>query len=183
MQEVSSQNGYYNELFPIDEGPFIVTDIDSLYLYDNFYKRFFFSSPLFEEAYYIEGIGHQLGFVWPFWMANFGAELIEYRIMGDFPIYQFQNDETCDFSVSINENEEIKFNFEIYPNPVFDRLQLKGIENGSLKSISIYSISGKLLANLSPREIIDVSTLTSGMYLLEIESVDGYRAVKRFVIE
>lgn len=177
----SFENGYYNEIFPLDEGPFIVTNIDSIYLYDNYYKRFYFSSQLFEEAYYIEGIGHTLGFVWPFWQANFGAELIDYRILGDFSLYHFQGNETCDFSVSINENEEIKFNFEIYPNPVVDKLQLKGIENGSLKSISIYSISGKLITNLSPQEIIDVSTLTSGMYLLEIESVDGYRAVERFV--
>ena len=68
-------------------------------------------------------------------------------------------------------------------NPTIDKLQLKGFEIQSIKNVKIYSISGKILMNLSPSENIDVSSLPNGMYLLEVESVDGFKDVKRFVKE
>lgn len=164
----------------------VVSDIDSIYMYDNYYKRFYFEAQyetMYEEDFYIEGIGHNAGLIIPY---GLGFEILyfarAYR-KGEIPYYQFPDGEGCDFSVSINEQEGEKFGFEIYPNPVYDQLQLKIANSIQVKNIRIYSISGKALMNLSPSKSIDISGLPSGMYLLEVESVDGFKEFKRFVKE
>lgn len=80
-----------------------------------------------------------------------------------------------------------KMNFEIFPNPVYDKFQLTFSENIQLQSFRIYSVNGELLlkqkASSTEIQFIDVSHLQSGMYLLEVISSDGYRDVKRFVVK
>lgn len=94
--------------------------------------------------------------------------LIEYTLMG-----------------SVNDLRKIDFG--IFPNPVQDQLHLTISDNTQLKSYSIYSISGVQIINCDLSEgeayTIDVSELKNGMYLLEVNDIDGHRDLRRFVIK
>ncbi len=73
-------------------------------------------------------------------------------------------------------NTEIK----IFPNPVSKKLYLIS-ENHLIDNIVIYSATGKkVLEAIKFENSIDVSTLSKGMYFLEIESTEG-RSVRKFI--
>ncbi|MEP3385026.1 MAG: T9SS type A sorting domain-containing protein, partial [Flavobacteriaceae bacterium] len=60
----------------------------------------------------------------------------------------------------------------VSPNPVTNTLNIITTSDVQLKNAKIYSMSGEeLLTDVSNQ--IDVSSLSSGMYILKIESVDG----------
>lgn len=64
--------------------------------------------------------------------------------------------------------------FELFPNPVTENLHLSG--NTKPKNIHIYNITGQLvefISNCEKEMIISVSHLSSGLYLLEIETEKG----------
>lgn len=61
------------------------------------------------------------------------------------------------------------FQVEIYPNPTSDRLFIKSKE--LVKSVKVYNILGsEFVVNMLTNETIDVSTLSSGMYVLKLYS-------------
>jgi len=105
----------------------------------------------------------------------------------DFPEYKnpgYQGE--CDFVVGIDEitNERNYFNF--YPNPANDKLTIEIKENVSINSISIFTLDGKLIKETPFRDLnfdIDISGLQAGIYLIEVETEDGYRELKRLVIK
>ena len=78
---------------------------------------------------------------------------------------------------AINEYENL---FDIYPNPVDNHLIIKTQEN--IEEISIYNIVGLCvyheISNIS--EIIDMSSLSSGTYFVEIKTDKG-EIIKRII--
>jgi hypothetical protein len=80
-----------------------------------------------------------------------------------------------DFSKMImlgNDNLDLKL--FIFPNPVIDRLFISDIDFKKLKSIQIFDNYGnKHLDCKSAFDNIDVSKLSSGVYLLRIQLFDG----------
>jgi hypothetical protein len=93
--------------------------------------------------------------------------------------------QTVNFTVSgINE---INSEFNIYPNPVSNTLNIQLDNNSSNFSVSIYDISGKVIFSnykfpKSIRVSIDVSHLSTSMYLLVI-SMEGKIDSKTFYKE
>ncbi len=82
--------------------------------------------------------------------------------------------------LSINENREINFN--IYPNPAQDRIVISS--DYQLKTISIFSVFGESVLEQSYNQnetSIDVSQLSNGLYLVNIET-DGDHSVSKKVI-
>jgi uncharacterized repeat protein (TIGR01451 family) len=74
--------------------------------------------------------------------------------------------------------------FEMYPNPVKDKLIL--ITKEAIKSIKIYDISGKFIQeeiNLGTGNTIEISTsaLATGTYFVKIETESGLTSVKKLV--
>ncbi|AGC77314.1 putative secreted protein (Por secretion system target) [Nonlabens dokdonensis] len=68
-------------------------------------------------------------------------------------------------------------------NPVRDRLILKGSDIDYITDITIYDLSGKKLLNTNLYdEFIDIKTLKSGMYLLQIKLYDKMKTI-RFIKE
>jgi hypothetical protein len=65
---------------------------------------------------------------------------------------------------SIQENNTSEFN--IYPNPVKDVLTIDGIYN----SVNIYDIFGKLVLTSQTQKTIDVSSLSNGLYFVNINT-------------
>ena len=73
------------------------------------------------------------------------------------------------FSVIIGEGtgtaiEDLQRIFLVYPNPVKDVLTINGIYS----SIEIYNIFGKLMLTSQTQKTIDVSTLSNGVYFVNI---------------
>ena len=69
-------------------------------------------------------------------------------------------------------------NFAIYPNPTSNILHIK-IQSG-FKSAEIYNIQGKKIME-GIHKSIDVSNLSSGIYLIKIENESGSQSTKRFI--
>ncbi len=68
----------------------------------------------------------------------------------------------------------------VYPNPAVDHLFIQDKEN--LAQVRIYNISGQLvMASRTNKNRFDVSTLTEGIYTIQIESTDGTVSVQKFV--
>ncbi len=67
--------------------------------------------------------------------------------------------------------------FTVYPNPVNNRLIINA-EN-SIEQINVYSIIGEKLSSHKTK-IIDTSTLTAGIYFIEVQS-NGKKSTQRFI--
>ena len=107
-----------------------------------------------------------------------GTGLVLNLTIGLFGYATFKN-----YPLSISDISKNKF--QLYPNPVKDKLHLSSkTETNNLK-IKTYTIAGKLLSTqnitLAKQASVDVSSLSNGIYFLHIE--DGTRniEVKKFI--
>ncbi|MDA3821664.1 MAG: CotH kinase family protein, partial [Bacteroidales bacterium] len=94
------------------------------------------------------------------------AEIEIYGVIGNGP-------DVPDVPDAIEEH--IAGEFTIYPNPARDILNIKG--DIEMKGIAIFDLSGRMLKQLSMqpefRSTLNISELTSGFYILQIETVSG----------
>jgi len=75
--------------------------------------------------------------------------------------------------VTATDNPDLETS-AIYPNPIRDSFYIDGKE--SIFSLQIFSIAGvkmKSMQNVEFPQMIDVSDLVSGIYILELETVNG----------
>lgn len=79
------------------------------------------------------------------------------------------------FSIEPYDAESIS----VYPIPASDKLYIRG--KNTLKSLTILGISGVPLNRQSQTEYIDLSYLPSGVYILEIERIQGDKLHKKFI--
>ncbi len=84
-------------------------------------------------------------------------------------------------TLSLHDNHDLN-DFKIYPNPASDTINIQLHDGQELKQVNIYNVSGRHLYS-EPASTIDVSRLSGGMYLLEVVTKTGVRAVKRIIIE
>jgi len=84
-----------------------------------------------------------------------------------------------DGTASIKENniEGLK----IYPNPTSDLVNIVSNEIGT-KNVAIYDMLGKKVLETSTEETVNVSTLTSGVYIMNITQ-DGKKASRKLVVK
>lgn len=74
--------------------------------------------------------------------------------------------------------------FAVYPNPANDYFTLE-TDNVTLINLTIYDVSGKKLKtilNPTDKTVVDVSELARGIYLVEIESENNHKTVKKLVL-
>jgi len=76
----------------------------------------------------------------------------------------------------------------VFPNPVTDKLSLTNIQNSNLKSIEIYNVLGKLdrtvfVKNNVNTLDVDVSNLTSGIYLLKLNNEEGNSKIQKLIVQ
>jgi hypothetical protein len=77
-------------------------------------------------------------------------------------------------------------NFNIFPNPVNDRLTLDISNTEGIASLSIYSSFGKLLyaKNISNNKVIvDCKEFASGLYILKLLDKNGSSKIVKFIVE
>lgn len=89
-----------------------------------------------------------------------------------------------DPTLGIDENET--FNVSLYPNPTKNELTVKSSNPLSkIQTISIYDLQGQLIQTVSISdssiETIQISNLSSGMYLANITDSNGISTMKKFV--
>ena len=76
------------------------------------------------------------------------------------------------------EEQMSNINLSIYPNPVINKLTIENKEL-EINSISILNTSGKVVKTITENNnMIDVSNLTNGMYLLQISTDNGLVSTK-----
>jgi hypothetical protein len=73
-----------------------------------------------------------------------------------------------------------KGGFEVYPNPAADQLTIVQSENVQPQTFELQTLTGKRLKTgpLSGTKRIDVSNLSPGVYLLEVQGADAVRTKK-----
>tara|TARA_B110000444_G_C18847310_1_gene602948 strand:+ start:251 stop:1909 length:1659 start_codon:yes stop_codon:yes gene_type:complete len=74
---------------------------------------------------------------------------------------------------STNINETIS-NLSVYPNPASDKLTISGI----YKSVDILDIYGKVVLSSNAKQTINVSSLASGIYMLNIHTENRIKTQK-----
>ncbi len=90
----------------------------------------------------------------------------------------------CDVLLNANTNI-IENPIVLYPNPVTDLITIKKNNTTEIEFIAIYNPLGQLVKTLAESEVttsssIDVSTLKTGTYFMEITSTNG-KTTKKFV--
>ncbi|MFN3343989.1 MAG: T9SS type A sorting domain-containing protein, partial [Flavobacteriales bacterium] len=112
--------------------------------------------------------------------------------VGTFSItYTFTDGNGCTNSASQNmvvdaclSVEEIGSTISnLYPNPAADYVIIEG--SSSIQSITIMDLSGKVISNqvfnaLNSR--LDLSTVSSGIYFIEVITANGNQAVRKLVV-
>ena len=81
--------------------------------------------------------------------------------------------------------EEISTSFNIYPNPVNDKIYIETLTQTQTLTVEIYDIYGRNqnLSNLATQQLsnsIDVTNLNSGVYFVKVVTENG-ESVKRFI--
>jgi len=82
------------------------------------------------------------------------------------------------FDATASVNETLENSFNMYPNPALSTLNIQTAIN--IKSISIYDLLGKAVLKTTQKNI-DVTTLNTGVYFLNIETESRQRVLKKFV--
>jgi hypothetical protein len=77
-----------------------------------------------------------------------------------------QEDDSENISTAINEQEQT--DFTIWPNPASDVINIAGLD--TIDRVSVYSLSGTLLESVRNTSSIDISDLTTGIYLVKVKS-------------
>lgn len=83
-------------------------------------------------------------------------------------------------SEQLSVNNYLKGEIKIYPNPVSNQLFISS-EKRSIKTLSVFSTTGQMILEIEDASnSIDVSSLSKGMYFLEISSSEG-KSVQKFI--
>lgn len=91
-------------------------------------------------------------------------------------------------TLSNNSVSEAIENIRVFPNPASGKISISNIEDANLKSIEIFSVIGKLssrvfVENNSKSLNMDISNLTSGIYLLKLNNEEGNSKTQKLIVQ
>ena len=85
-------------------------------------------------------------------------------------------------SFPLSSNTFITSQFKLYPNPSSDYITIQNGENIDIKTISIFSVNGKLVKKIEDiTSKIKISELQEGLYVLNIATTDGLLYTENFI--
>jgi DNA-directed RNA polymerase alpha subunit len=72
--------------------------------------------------------------------------------------------------------------FNVYPNPVNDKLYIETLTQTQTLTVEIYDVYGRQqsMVNGQQSTVIDVTSLNSGVYFVKVVTENG-EAVRRFI--
>lgn len=94
------------------------------------------------------------------------------KLNGDYILFGTES------TLSIQENETLTFS--IVPNPASNTLVLTGLKS-DVGSVVIYTLNGNEIYLASETDTYDISHLATGLYFITVTTVDGQKAVKKFI--
>jgi hypothetical protein len=90
----------------------------------------------------------------------------------------------CGQQLYASISEDSKIEISIYPNPIINEINIKGLENGEILEAKIYDLSGKNICSVSTRSnTIETNNLSSGYYFLTLKNEDGIIFKGKFIKE
>ncbi len=105
---------------------------------------------------------------------------------------EYGNTSTCDFELTVEtilgvDSNNLEAGLALYPNPAGNVVNLVNRTNISLEKMMIFDINGKLVSQTDLRTMqgekaVDVSSLASGVYMVQIIG-DNASTVKRLIKE
>ena len=85
-------------------------------------------------------------------------------------------------SVNNISNQTTEHEFLIYPNPTSPVIWVRSDYVKNISGYSIYDLTGrKLISNELKTPEIDVSSLTNGIYFIEVVNKNGRKQIGKFV--
>ena len=92
-------------------------------------------------------------------------------------------DEDCDgFDLTSATYEIANSTVNIYPNPVVDIINIE-VAGKLIFKASLYDLKGKLMTTTQNKNLISITSIPTGTYLLEIQDLrSGQKIVERIVI-
>jgi len=106
--------------------------------------------------------------------------------LSDFEMFKVTVASDCDALVSVSKNVRNKISFELFPNPAFDEVKLSITAQRKVIRLKVYTLTGNQIMEEPIHKnqlVIDISKLLPGMYLMELEDIDGYKLVKRLIVK
>ena len=81
---------------------------------------------------------------------------------------------------SVGMHEKNKLGFNLYPNPAINSIYLKMEDGSTINDVSIFTLKGQLVSKVTYKsfQIIDVSTLKPGSYLIKVTTESGYYSTR-----
>ena len=90
-------------------------------------------------------------------------------------------DYTIDYQSALAVSDLNKKSVSVYPNPFTDVLNISDVKG--VKSISVNDISGREVKSLAPAAELNLSTLKTGLYIVNLKMEDGsvktFKAIKK----
>lgn len=134
--------------------------------------KYYLSSYNYQETW-IDGIGSDKGICWS-GSANLVGGWFRFLCLsaGNELVYRNPNYTSC---YLITETEEIERSvIRIFPNPANNFLRIENKENATIESIVLSDANGQFIRQFDPKKNqIDISDITSGLYILKIIHENG----------
>ena len=71
------------------------------------------------------------------------------------------------------DNFSMTSDFQIFPNPVQDELRIQGANLAQISQVSIYNLQGQKIMESETTSTLNVSSLSTGIYMLKIDTLDS----------
>lgn len=106
----------------------------------------------------------------------------------DFNPAILTNTFNTEFVQQLGVGEFENADFVFYPNPVSDIVTITVKNNGTINNIAVYDVSGKMIMAQKPTsslstQTLDLSSVSKGMYLLEVTTDANLKVVKKLIVE
>lgn len=98
-----------------------------------------------------------------------------------YPTYDEGYVQVWDYSKALSTNESVLENFNIYPNPTSDILNISLENNLVLEQVTIYNNLGQVV-KATTENVIDLSDLAKGLYFVEVTTNQG-KATKKVIVK
>jgi hypothetical protein len=157
-----------------------VVSMDSILVGDNYRKRWFTNYE--NDIYYIEGIGSTYGLLEfsPGFILDAPSYTLDCMMQNEQTIYP-DPDTPCQLITSVDNSEDLKDLFKVYPNPVRDLLY---IDHASGSHVQLFSITGLLISEselTSGHSELSLKGIPEGIYYLRFNK-DSEILVKKIMV-
>jgi len=128
---------------------------------------------------YVTGLGldtHGITFGLPLAISGDGKKIAGIGMNSDFQTTTFM----IDLSSALATQNVVTEKVSVYPNPVKDILNISGA--GKVEHVEIYNLVGQKIKTAAGSSKIDVSSLSGGVYLIQI-TVNGQKQSIKFIKE